>query len=71
MGRDFNAREARLTARMSQARTAVAAGVSEPLVRLYEANPTAVKDRHTRAALDAVYASFAARSSTTSPPSAA
>lgn len=58
MGRE---REARLTARMSQARTAVAAGVSEPLVRLYEANPDAVKDRHKRAALDAVYASFAAR----------
>ncbi len=39
----------------TQARTAYHAGVSEPLVRLYEANPEAVKSAAKKAALDAVY----------------
>jgi hypothetical protein len=52
-------RAARKAAQESQVRTAVAAGVSEPLVRLYEANPQAIKDKRKRAALDAVYAGFA------------
>lgn len=37
-------------------RAAVAAGVSEPTARIYEANPDAVKDPGRRARLDAVYA---------------
>jgi hypothetical protein len=52
-------REIREAARVSIARTAVAANVSEPLVRLYEANCAAVATPHKRRALDEVYAGYA------------
>lgn len=38
---------------------AVRAGVSEPLVRLYEEAPRAIKNDQKRAALDGVYAQLA------------
>jgi hypothetical protein len=49
-------REVRQAARVPQIVVAVRAGVSEPLVRLYEANRDAVKDTAKREALDGVYA---------------
>ena len=53
MGAPRTIREA---AGISQMVMAVRAGVSEPTLRLYEANPAAVKDRRKREALDRVYA---------------
>jgi hypothetical protein len=41
-------------------KAAVAAGVSMPLVRLFEANPEAVSDPKKRRALDEVYQGYAA-----------
>ena len=55
-------RETRKTARKSQIQVAVMAGVSEPLVRLYElGGPDAVTDDRKRAALDRVYAHLATK----------
>ncbi len=47
-------REIRKAAGVSQIQVAVAAGVSEPTVRLYEANPEAVSSEKRRA-LDVAY----------------
>jgi hypothetical protein len=58
---DCSPREVRQRAQKSQIQAAVAAGVSEPLVRLYEANQDAVTDSRKRAQLDRVYAGFAER----------
>jgi predicted transcriptional regulator len=44
---------------ISKARTARLAGVSVPLVRLYEIDPEEVKDSQKRAALDRTYDGFA------------
>jgi len=52
-------KEVRQRARRSQAYCAVHAGVCEPTLRLYEAEPSAVSTR-TRAKLDAFYARLAA-----------
>ena len=54
-----NAKEIRKNANVSQIRVAVAAGVAEPTVRLYEANPSALSDERKRARLDRVYANIA------------
>jgi hypothetical protein len=51
-------REVRRQARVSQIVVAVRAHVSEPTVRLYEANPEAVRDPIKKASLDEVYASL-------------
>jgi predicted transcriptional regulator len=53
-------KEIRAAARESQMRTAVMAGVSQPTVRLYEANPSSVT-LEKRIALDAVYAQLRAK----------
>jgi hypothetical protein len=53
--------EVRQRAQKSQIQAAVAAGVSEPTVRLYEANPDSVTDLRKRAQLDRVYATYAER----------
>jgi len=49
-------REVRQRARLPQIIVAVRAGVSEPTLRIYEANPDAVRDPVKRASLDEVYA---------------
>ena len=54
----MNPREVRRAAGWSQAKTAVRAEVSEPTLRLYEANQAAVSESK-RKALDAVYAKLA------------
>lgn len=48
-------REIRLAAGVSQIRVAVQTDTSEPTVRLYEANPSAIRTRSKRARLDAFY----------------
>jgi hypothetical protein len=53
-------RAARKQAGKSQIQAAVAAGVSEPLVRLYEANRDAVTDAQKRVNLDRIYAGYIA-----------
>lgn len=53
-------RDVRKAAGVSQMKAAVDAGVSMPLVRLYEANPEAVSDPGKRRSLDRVYAGYAA-----------
>jgi hypothetical protein len=50
-----NPRAARLAAGWPQHKLAAVAGVSPGLVRLYEANPSAVADAAKRAALDQTY----------------
>jgi hypothetical protein len=50
----------RLNAGRSLAQTAVAAGVGEHLVRIYELSPEGVASPRKRAALGAVYAEYAA-----------
>lgn len=57
----MDSKTARLTVGEPLIRTAVAAGVSEPTARLYEANPEAIKDPAKRRQLDAVYATYRAR----------
>jgi DNA-binding XRE family transcriptional regulator len=52
-------RQIRETVRETQARTAYHARVSEPTVRMFEANPQSIKDATKRAALEAVYARYA------------
>jgi hypothetical protein len=52
-------REIRQRARVAQIVVAVRAGVSEPLVRLYEADPDAVRSPHKRESLDRVYTELA------------
>lgn len=58
--RPSSPRAIRQTAGKSQIQAAVAASVSEPLVRLYEANRLAIRDLKKLAALDAVYSSYEA-----------
>ena len=65
-------RETRLAAGLSIERAAVAAGVTSPTIRLFEADPSAAP--RARAKLEAFYATLAARvatESTTNPPAAA
>ena len=63
-------KEIRLTAGMSIERAAVAAGVTSPTLRLFEANPTA-PSRASRAKLENFYRRLASLSPTSTPPQAA
>lgn len=68
-----NPKEIRNRAGLSIERAAVAAGVTSPTLRLYEAN-IAAPSQASRAKLEAFYATLAARvatESTTNPPAAA
>jgi hypothetical protein len=60
-------REIRATAKLSLEKAAVAAGVTSPTLRLYEYAPTALR-ADKRAALDAFYASLAAKLAGGTPP---
>jgi transcriptional regulator with XRE-family HTH domain len=51
----------RRAAGWSQEKTAVECGVSSPTVRVYEANPDAIKDEAKKASLDRTYAMLRAR----------
>ena len=65
-------KEIRLASGLSLERCAVAAGVTSPTIRLFEADPSAAP--RARAKLEAFYATLAARvatESTTNPPAAA
>lgn len=53
-------RDVRRAAGVTIEQAAVRARVTSPTVRLYEANPLAVKDQRKRASLDALYLSLAA-----------
>jgi hypothetical protein len=53
--------KARQAAGVPLIKTAVDSGTSEATVRLYEASPDAIKDPRKRAALDKVYAGYAAQ----------
>lgn len=54
-------RQVRQAARVSLIKTAVAAGVAELTVRLFEENRLSVKNLDKRAALDGVYAEYRAK----------
>ena len=65
-------REIRRAKHVSQLTVAARSQTSLPLVRLYEANPSAVSHDGKRAALDEVYADLACgQSDSTAPPAAA
>lgn len=65
---ELSPRQVRERAGVSQIQAAVRSGTSEPTVRLYEANPDAVKHATKRASLDAYYASLASRAAAHSEP---
>lgn len=67
----MEAREIRIQAGKSQGWCAFQSGTSEPTVRLYEANPTAVRNPKKRDALKRVYESLAADGARSSSPSEA
>lgn len=62
-------KELRLAAGLSIERAAVAAGVTSPTIRLFEASPDAAPKA--RAKLETFYANLAAQLANTSPPAAA